>query len=161
LEEMARRSTGLSKEIGITNRETKTSPERKDKDGMQQKVGKESCLPLPALNPTPSPLRILKRADRNYKDFYDGKKITSAWINAVIEAGQPGRVREDNIECDDEVVRAPFMGDWHQWCYPWVQPPHTSEFNSNAWAMKRFICKLTDEPRGWDMSDDEDSDDED
>jgi len=103
----------------------------------------------------PSPPRtalLLLKDDNDVDSWFNKRENIIAWIAGIIAAGHPETVKEDVIAPDGEIGRAPFIGDWHNWCYPWVQPPERSKYSSNDWAMQLRMCKLTAEPGGWDYT---------
>ena len=92
---------------------------------------------------------------------YDNKAHILAWIDTVIAAGPLEQVPNDVIKPNGEHAHPPFNGNWHTWCYPYVQPADESTFCSSDWAMHIYMCKLTMSPGCWEFSDSDFSDSED
>jgi len=105
----------------------------------------------PCLPPSPPASSQTIHAHNDVTSYYDQKEHVLAWVNSIIMTG-PLTPAEDIITPDNEIVREPYEGGWHDWCYPWTQPPKASMFSSNDWAMQHVMCKLTAKPGCWDHS---------
>jgi hypothetical protein len=144
---------------GATEAGGGTGSKGKGKQRKKPDVPKVSCQPLQASYPSPphSPRLESANTGNDNASYYDNKANVLTWIDTVIKTGPPDKVPSDVIKVDGEHAHAMFEGNWHDWCFPWVHPPDASQFTSNDWAMKRFLCKLTRAPGIWESSDEEDT----
>jgi len=121
--------------------------QRRQVPGREESGGVDKfCLP-----PSPPASSQTIHAHNDVTSYYDQKEHVLAWVNSIIMTG-PLTPAEDIITPDNEIVREPYEGDWHDWCYPWTRPPKASMFSSNDWAMQHVMCKLTAKPGCWDHS---------
>lgn len=155
------RVRGKKKGAKPLKKRTKQAPTAGKGQGQQlkHKVMKKFCQPPQVLYPKPlggkAPLSF---KDDNNADFcFEKQQSIIAWIANVAAAGPPKPVGENAIVPNGEIGQAPFTGNWHTWCYPWIQPPKRSNYCSNDWAMDICMFKLTAEPY-YDISDEDDSD---
>jgi hypothetical protein len=126
---------------------------------LKHNVMKTLYQPPQVLYPNPlgkAPLSF--KDDNNAGSCFEKQQSIIAWIADVAAVGPPKQVGENVIVPNGEIGQAPFTGDWHTWCYPWVRPPERSNYCSNDWAMEMCMCKLTANPYGWDTSDEDNSD---
>ena len=133
----------------------------KGEGGQPKETAVTKISHIPRQSPYPSPPRTTRLQLPNDGDskgsYYDADANVLLWVNKTFTDRPAEAVGTDVITLDNEAVRSPYMGDWHEWCFPWIPPPDTSKYSSIDWAMKRYLFNLTAAPRVWESSDEEDT----